>query len=178
MAHIPLSAGHAEPEGDEIARLRKTADELRADLAGKRKTVSAKPAQTAPPAAGPVLLAPGRAVGIEHLTYAGNDTPEAAAQSLLVARRNGDFDQLARLLLISPNNVQEWNEMLALPEARDQAREKLSEDLQGRPTIELLSSKALDAHRTILTFRIASDRGSRTNRETYGNTGSGWKELF
>jgi hypothetical protein len=172
-AESPLTS---ESEADELARLRKTADDLRAALAAKRSAAPRGNSQNRP--ADPVLLVPGRPVKLAEMTFAGNATPEAAAQSVFVARRNADFDALARYILLPPDQVEEWNQLAAAPETREEMIRHLAADLKKASTIELLQSQAIDEKRTILTFRISGESETRTNRVTYGFTGSGWKEAI
>lgn len=194
-----------ESEASELARLRREAEQLRAALAARRRqnTNQAQPDL----ARGPVLLALGKPAVISDLTFAGNESPEAALQSLLAFRRDGNVEGATRLMLLSPERAALWNQLLASPEQREKLVREMIEGTAGvviassvrvdedgaasaaveskrfpepsdrPPTVEIIDKATFDERRIQFSIRIV--HGSQTNTEhlVFGMTQTGWKGI-
>jgi RNA polymerase sigma factor (sigma-70 family) len=193
-----------ESESEEMARLRVEADDLRQKIAAQRQP----PAHAAARSTNhEVQLALGKTAPIKDLNFVGNASPEAALQSLLAFRRDGDVDGAASLMLLPPDRAEKWNQILASPKDREQfaqemvaatmgvvmhsavkvddqgnvvessASAKVPDAPESTTTVELLEKASLDERRMQLSIAII--RGGITNIEhaTFGLGQTGWKCL-
>jgi RNA polymerase sigma factor (sigma-70 family) len=200
-----VSRATPESEAEEITRLRRTAKNFRAQLAAKNSSPPISQA-TASRAAGPTLLAKGKRVALSDLIFAGNDTPEAALQSMLVCRRDGDVEGAEDLLLLSPEQAEKWREMLATPGARDQMAREMSasargavmesaaekaadgsivgttervKELDGSEPVqfEITKKTQLDERRVQVEARFIRGNAAQSDTMTFGLTAGGWKGI-
>ncbi len=202
----PGSGRARESAAEELTRLQHEGDALRQQLAARRARVAA-PSDASGPAPGTVLLRPGVSAAIADLHYAGNATPEAALQSILAYRRDGDVDGASSLMLLSPEKAQQWSEILSIPEQRQELSQEMVAQMSGvvrqsvvridaqgvasapeeslkipeapanQATVEITERATLDERRIQLVLHIV--RGHQTNTEhlTFGLTRTGWKEI-
>ncbi|MDB6036606.1 MAG: hypothetical protein JWM99_447 [Verrucomicrobiales bacterium] len=194
------AADEAGKEIEEIATLRRRADELRTAIAARRSLKKAARI-TERVQAGPVLISNGRQELLKNLVFAGNSTPEAALQSLVALKRDGDLDQISDLIVLPPKDVDEWNASLASSEKRTELVQSLIEDMQGvtissgwdgkelhedkiwpkdrdaEAIISIQEKSVIDDRR--VQFQVKIVRGAQTRVDTFmfGLTSSGWKEI-
>jgi RNA polymerase sigma factor (sigma-70 family) len=202
----PVVSSRPESEAEQIARLRRLADELRAKLMAKRTQAAA--ALDGPKLdPGPTFLAAGRSVPMSQLVFAGNATPEAALQSSLAFQRDGDIDGLTSLMLFPPALADKWNELLASPEQRENLAQEMAEaaqgvvmesaveinedqsaseprvtkkwpeNPQGIATVEVLEKLRIDDHRIRFSLKIVRGSDTKTDTPMLGLTSTGWKLL-
>ena len=203
LAAAPTHSAAADEAGNEIeemATLRRRSVELRSALAARR-SLKNPPVGKRDLQAGPVLISNGRQELLKNLVFAGNSTPEAALQSLVALKRDGDVDQMSRLIVLPPKDVDEWNASLASPEKRAELVQSLVEDMQGvtlssgwdgkelhedkiwpkdrdaEATISIQEKSVIDERR--VQFQLKIVRGAQTRVDTFmfGLTSSGWKEI-
>jgi len=199
------NAALKESETEEISRLRRQADELRVKIAAKRTEFASRKLASAKPVAGPTLVQIGRAVALSELSFAGNETPEAALQSLVAFRRVGDVDGATSLMLFSPKMAEELSEALASPEFRERFAQEMVETTQGvimessvrihpdqtqehreakrfpegpaAATVEILKKTKIDERRVQFSLRFIRGHDTRIESAIFGLTSSGWKEI-
>lgn len=202
LAGAPTSSAAAVAaanEIEEISTLRRRADELRAAIVARRSLK--RPPGKRDLQAGSVLVSNGRQELLKNLVFAGNSTPEAALQSLVALKRDGDVDEMSNLIVLPPKDVDEWNAALASPEKRTELVQSLIEDMQGvtlssgwdgkelhedkiwpkdrdaEATISIQEKSVIDERR--VQFQVKILRGAQTRVDTFmfGLTSSGWKEI-
>jgi hypothetical protein len=195
-----------ESEAQELIRLRSEATEVRRKITAERSaTGPARVGRDLPP--GQTLLVLGKPARISALGFAGNATAEAALQSLLAFRRDGDVDGATGLMLFPPEQVAKWNELLGAPEQRQRLAEEMIAETAGVvmqsvakadengavletsqspktpeapadvATAEIVDKTGLDERRVQFALRIT--RGTTTNLEQlqFGLTPTGWKAI-
>jgi RNA polymerase sigma factor (sigma-70 family) len=190
----------------EIERLRKTAAELREQLADRKSHEPAKANAISP--AAPVLLAVGKAVSVFDLAYAGNATPEAALQSLLAFNREGDLDGILQVALFPPSQAKDLEEMLGSNEHRQLFAEQMRKSIlgvvvsesveekgdgstsdpvvkevwpenpSGDVTVEMLQKEQIDEKRMRISAKIVRGFENKTETYTFGLTKAGWKHIM
>ena len=165
-------------DDDEIARLRARADDLRARIAARKAMPPLAP-PIRPAAAGPLLLRPGQTVPMTNLVAAGNDSPEAAAQTLLAHMRDGDLDATLGLLLLSPDDRAETEAaVLGDPTAREALVQRMRSEVAAILTVELAGIEALSDRRSLVTLRRVTSTGTTNElKMTFGRTPTGWKQV-
>jgi hypothetical protein len=187
-------------EIDEIAALQTRAAELRSAIAARRSLKKIPPGKP-DIQAGPVLISNGRQELLKNLVFAGNSTPEAALQSLVALKRDGDVDQMSSLVVLPPKDVDEWNATLSSPGKRSELVQSLVEDMQGvtlstgwdgqevheaknwpkdrsaEAIVSVQEKSVIDERR--IQFQLKIVRGAETRVDTFmfGLTSSGWKEI-
>jgi RNA polymerase sigma factor (sigma-70 family) len=161
-----------ETETQEFARLRRQADDLRLALKQAREKAEAGPA----PPGGPVLLQVGRTVPLAELVYAGDQTPEAALQSLLSSFRDGDPGRAFSLMLDQPS--EEDRRMLSSPEGQEQAAEMLKSEVKELTALELLEQRPITERRVQLVMREVRTNGVSTNVMNFGHAAAGWRQIL
>jgi RNA polymerase sigma factor (sigma-70 family) len=192
-------------DADEVNRLRSQAAALRAQLQTKRSQPSSARVAALERVAGEVKLGPGRErVPIADLTYAGVQTPEAALQSIFYYSREGDVEGVASLSLVAPDKIEEWNEILAMPDKREELAEHLIQTTRGatsfsavevnetgsvlnereglvdpgpKSSVGIIEKITLDERRVRLTFETGLGKDLKTQSINFGLTSSGWKQI-
>jgi RNA polymerase sigma factor (sigma-70 family) len=194
------SAVNSSRDEEEITKLRTRAEDLRAAIAARKSLLSGSSSlSTAQMSA--VLISDGRPELLKNLAFAGNSTPEAALQSVLALKRDGDIDRLSRLLLLPPKDVEEWNRTLSSPAERKELIQGLVEEMQGAvlssgwdgqeaheskswpkdrqadAVVSVQEKSVIDERRVQFQVKIAHGAQSRIDSCEFGLTAGGWKEI-
>jgi RNA polymerase sigma factor (sigma-70 family) len=194
------SVVNSSSDEEEITKLRNRAGELRAAIATRRSLLSS-PARVSAAQSSAVLISDGRPELLKNLAFAGNSTPEAALQSALALKRDGDVDRLSGLLLLPPKDVEEWNRTLASPVERKELIQGLVEEMQGAmlssgwdgqevheskswpkdrqadAVVSVTEKSVIDERRVQFQVKIARGAQSRIDSCEFGLTAGGWKEI-
>jgi RNA polymerase sigma factor (sigma-70 family) len=198
---VPQPDISIQPETNELERLRKLADDLRSQIAA-RWAVS--PGSNAGPR---VLLAIGVETPLADLVHAGNETAEAALQSILAFQRDANLEGVFSLMIIRPSNIGELNDALSKPETKEElaarmrnalfgarishAVERLPDgsvsgprireewpDSPGEVRVKILENEVIDERRVRLKVELKGGAEMRLEHYTFGLTSSGWKQVF
>ena len=173
---VPGEILSAKTEAAEIARLRARAEELRKAISDRQSAPAPPPPR--PATAGPLLLRPGQSVPVTNLVVAGADSPEAAAQTILVHMRDGNLEAALSLYLLSPTDRTEFeSEVLHDPAARDALAQRMKSEVSAVRTVELTGLEPITQHRTRVALRRVTANETNDLKMVFGHTPSGWKQV-